>query len=152
MSLPLVEIPGVLPSDESITLFSFTASAAHLFRAETRAVRLSPPSDGDTYLVLVDATGPGPVILALNDDIDSPGENYDSLLQTTVANAGTHQLVLDYVQVSGVNRSYEITISEIGGAAPAPALSAIWGAALALALLGAATASWRGAGRSHTPG
>ena len=110
---PLNREAGTLPAGDPVVIYSFTGSAGAQVAAEAWAGRLAVPSDVDTALVLVDVTNPStPVVLAENDDIDAPAENYDSKINaTTLTTSGTHWLVLDPYVVTGNARNFEIDLS-----------------------------------------
>jgi hypothetical protein len=116
VTLPVTARAGTLSATDGVQIFSFTAALGNGLRAEVRAGRLSTPSDVDTILYLVDASGSTPAALAYNDDIDTEGGNYDSLVRAIATHAGTHQVVLDHYIVSlpdvgSPNRAFELDAS-----------------------------------------
>lgn len=110
VTLPLIAHAAAIDAQGRLAVFSFQGTAGQQVRAETRAMRLNPPSDLDTWLLLMDMTSSStPSLLAHNDDIET-GVRRDSYLEATLSNTGLHYVIVDYWGIEGPAQNFEIDI------------------------------------------
>jgi hypothetical protein len=105
---------GTIPTNGAIPSYSFTLTAGQGVRAETRADRLTPASNVDTVLCIVELTTP-PTALGCIDDISM--STVDSLVRAVTRNAGAHAAVVDYFDLNGAARNFELSVEFFDSAA-----------------------------------
>ncbi|MCC6995204.1 MAG: hypothetical protein IT370_11400 [Deltaproteobacteria bacterium] len=115
LPLPAGSQMVTVPADGKVTIFEFTTPAAnHTIKAETRASRLSPASNVDTLIYLMDQTQTTASQVDYSDDISTGAMNYDSLISIKAPRAGKHWVVADFTDITGAARNLTITIEDLG--------------------------------------
>ncbi|MCX7943132.1 MAG: pre-peptidase C-terminal domain-containing protein [Deltaproteobacteria bacterium] len=88
--------------------FGFSLSEEKYIKAETKAVRLSPPSDIDTVITLFNASKRELVEMA--DNMDSFAGNFDSLLLAYTGGGGDFYLIVESIIYMDQKSDYELDV------------------------------------------
>lgn len=115
---PDVIIVGRLDPAGDVDIFAFTASAGQRVTVDITARALTPPSEADTVVTLLDSTG---TQLAENDDADG---SLDSFLATEIPRSGRYFVrIRNFSPKGGPAYTYEALLT-LTGAVPPPGLVA----------------------------
>jgi len=113
--VPDVLVVGRLDPAGDVDLFSFTATAGQRVTVDITARSLTPPSEADTVVALLDGTGQ---LLAENDDA---GGSLDSFLSVEIPRSGRYIVrIRNFSPKGGPSYTYEALITLTGAAPPPP--------------------------------
>lgn len=109
---------GVICPEGDIDYYRLSLAAGQILKVDVNARNLSPASQLDSYIYLLDADGRS--VLAENDD-EAGGSTQDSMLTYTIRRDGTYYLKLkpwDYPGAGGSNHYYQVLFSEVAARPP----------------------------------
>jgi hypothetical protein len=105
-------VTGVICPERDIDYYRFTARAGQTVRLDINARNLTPASQLDSYLSLLDADGRS--VIAENDD-EAGGTTQDSLLSYTIRRDGTYFIKIkawDYPGAGSPNHYYQLLVTQ----------------------------------------
>lgn len=107
VNFPLEEQPAFV-SDARVIQYVFNADLGQGIEATALANLLTPPSDVDPSIFILDNTAFNPVLLVENEDISA--DNFDASARTIAHNAGEHLVMLDHYAINGDDARCEVSL------------------------------------------